>query len=135
MNTDVRTVTDISADAGYFSEKAVTAVENNNNGSTVYCAVKKQSHHRTVDDLLKKSESEELPADASVKEKMIHRLRTQQGKLIYKKRKETVEPVFGIIKSVLGFRQFLLRGLDKVTIEWDLVTLAYNVKRLHKISV
>ena len=131
----VRTITHISADTGYFSEKAVTAVENNNTGPTVYCAVKKQSHHRTVDDLLKKSESEELPADASVKEKMAHRLRTQQGKLIYKKRKETVEPVFGIIKSVLGFRQFLLRGLDKVSIEWDLVTLAYNVKRLHKITV
>ena len=135
VKNEVRTITHISADTGYFSEKAVTAVENNNTGPTVYCAVKKQSHHRTVDDLLKKSESEELPADASVKEKMAHRLRTQQGKLIYKKRKETVEPVFGIIKSVLGFRQFLLRGLDKVSIEWDLVTLAYNVKRLHKITV
>lgn len=135
VESDVRTVTDISADTGYFSEKAVTTVENNNTKQTVYCAVKKQSHHRTVDDLLKKAEPEEPSTEASVKEKMAYRLKTQRGKMIYKKRKETVEPVFGIIKSVLGFRQFLLRGLDKVNIEWNLVTLAYNVKRLHRISI
>jgi hypothetical protein len=45
-----------------------------------------------------------------------------------------VEPVFGIIKSVLGFRQFLLRGLKKVALEWQLVCLAYNLKRLHRMG-
>ena len=65
---------------------------------------------------------------------MVHRLKTKEGKEKYKKRKETVEPVFGIIKSVLGFRQFLLRGLEKVNPEWDLVTLAYNFKRLYKLT-
>ena len=82
--------------------------------------------------------SEEDPpapeVDASVKEIMSHRLKTKVGKNKYKKRKETVEPVFGIIKSVMGFRQFHLRGLDKVNLEWSLVTLAYNFKRLHKLT-
>jgi hypothetical protein len=57
-------------------------------------------------------------------------LKTAEGKALYKLRKETVEPVFGIIKEVMGFRRFSLRGLVKVNLEWALVTLAYNVKRL-----
>ncbi|MCL2139144.1 MAG: transposase, partial [Treponema sp.] len=52
---------------------------------------------------------------------------------IYKKRKETVEPVFGIIKHVMGFRQFMVRGIDKVNTEWELVKAAYNFKRLHNL--
>ena len=58
---------------------------------------------------------------------MAHRLATPEGKKLYALRKQTPEPVFGIIKSVLGFRQFLLRGLDKVRGEWNLVTLAWNI--------
>ncbi len=58
------------------------------------------------------------------------KLDTDTGRAIYAKRKQTVEPVFGIIKQALGFRQFLLRGFDKVNGEWELVCLAYNVKRL-----
>jgi transposase len=134
VSEDVREIRDASADTGYFSEKAVTAVEKEGRGPKVYCAVERQSHHRTIADILKKEEPEEPGADASVKEKMLRRLKTQEGKRIYKKRKETVEPVFGIIKSVMGFRQFLLRGLDKVSIEWNLVTLSYNVKRLYRMS-
>ena len=61
---------------------------------------------------------------------MVHRLKTQAGRTIYALRKQTVEPVFGIIKSVMGFRQFSLRGLRKVTGEWTLVCLAWNVKRM-----
>ena len=52
------------------------------------------------------------------------------GKKLYARRMRTPEPVFGIIKSVLGFRQFLLRGLDKVRGEWSLVTMAWNMKRI-----
>lgn len=74
------------------------------------------------------------PKDATTKEKMAHLFRTRNGKERYKLRKETVEPVFGIIKSVMGFRQFLLRGKEKVDIEWDLVTLFYNLKRMHKLN-
>jgi transposase len=59
------------------------------------------------------------------------KLQTEEGKKIYKLRAQTVEPVFGVIKQVLGFRQFLLRGVEKVSGEWGLVCLAYNLKRLH----
>ena len=61
---------------------------------------------------------------------MAHRLATPQGRDVYALRKQTPEPVFGIIKSVMGFRQFSLRGLAKVRGEWHLVTLAWNVKRM-----
>ena len=64
---------------------------------------------------------------------MQKKLKTDAGHEIYSKRKETVEPVFGIIKQVMGFRQFLLRGLDKVNGEWSLVRLAYNMKRMQKL--
>ena len=60
---------------------------------------------------------------------MDHRLKTPEGKKLYALRKQMPEPVFGIIKSVLGFRQFLLPGIDKVRGEWTLVTMAWNIKR------
>jgi len=134
IDSKVREVTDICADTGYFSEEAVLTVEKNGEGPTVYCAVEKQGHHRTVEDLLLKTEPLPPVDGASVKEQMVYRLKTTEGRNKYKERKETVEPVFGVIKSVLGFRQFMLRGLDKVNIEWDLITLAYNLKKLHKLS-
>jgi hypothetical protein len=61
---------------------------------------------------------------------MAHRLAAPEGRRAYALRKQTPEPVFGIIKSSMGFRQFHLRGLRNVKGEWDLVTLAWNVKRL-----
>ncbi len=66
--------------------------------------------------------------------RMKHRLKTKAGKAIYAKRKSTVEPVFGIIKSVMGFRQFMLRGFQAVQGEWTLVCIAYNLKRLQVIA-
>ena len=63
----------------------------------------------------------------------VMRTPTATGRAAYKKRKETVEPVFGIIKSVMGFRRFLLRGMRKVALEWSLVTLAYNFRRLARL--
>ena len=66
---------------------------------------------------------------------MAHRLKTPEGKTLYALRKQTPEPVFGIIKSVLGFRQFLTRGLDKVRGEWSLVTMAWNLKRMFTLSL
>jgi Transposase DDE domain len=70
------------------------------------------------------------PQNPTPVEAMAHRLQTFEGKKLYAKRKHIPEPVFGIIKSVLGFRQFLLRGLAKVKAEWTLVTLAWNLKRM-----
>jgi hypothetical protein len=61
---------------------------------------------------------------------MDHRLKTLEGKKLYALRKQMPEPVFGIIKSALGFRQFLLRELDNVRGEWNLVTMAWNIKRM-----
>ncbi len=62
--------------------------------------------------------------------RMTHRLKTKAGRALYGLRKNTVEPVFGIIKHVMGFRQFSLRGLSNVTAEWSLVALAWNIKRM-----
>ena len=62
-------------------------------------------------------------------------LKSKQGKEIYKRRKQTVEPVFGIIKEVLGFRRFSLRGEFETDCEWSLVCLGYNLKRLFKLSM
>ena len=71
--------------------------------------------------------------DASAKVKMAYKLKTGEGKKIYRRRKFTVEPVFGIIKEVMGFRQFSLRGMVNTAGEWTLVCLAYNLKRLHQL--
>jgi hypothetical protein len=139
VDEEVYKVETVSADTGYFSEEAVKEVEQRDEegkaqGPEVYCAVEKQSHHRTVKDLEKREEGPEPAAGATVREKMARRLKTEEGKKIYKKRKETVEPVFGIIKQAMGFRQFLLRGLEKVNLEWELVCLSYNMKRLFRLS-
>jgi hypothetical protein len=65
---------------------------------------------------------------------MAQKLGTPEGRKMYRRRACTVEPVFGIIKAAMGFRQFLLRGLHKVTGEWNLVCLAYNFRRLHRLQ-
>ena len=62
---------------------------------------------------------------------MAHRLGTQAGRALYSLRKQTVEPVFGIIKRVMGWRQMSMRGLAKAQGEWSLVTMAWNIKRMH----
>ena len=63
--------------------------------------------------------------------KMAHRLKTQAGRALYGLRKQTIEPVFGIVKQVMGWRQMSMRGLDKAEGEWSLVALVWNIKRLH----
>ncbi len=70
------------------------------------------------------------PASASVMQQMAHRLKTKRGKKLYALRKQTPEPVFGIIKSVMGFRQFLLRGFKNAQGEWNLVTMSWNIRRM-----
>ncbi len=131
VDPSVREVSHVLTDSGYYSAEAVTAVEKDE-GPTVYAAMERQSHHRTVEDLEKKPEPVAPPANAPVDEKMRHRLRTKEGRALYALRKQTVEPVFGIIKEVMGFRRFMLRGKAKVSLEWTLVTLAYNFRRLYR---
>ena len=124
----------VLADSGFYSEAMVRAVEQQSDGSasglTVYAAVDKQSHHWSVAELLPQPEPEPPADNASAQETMAHRLKTVAGKALYKLRKQTVEPVFGIIKEVMGFRRFLLRGWEKASLEWLLVSVSYNLKRL-----
>ena len=124
----------VLADSGFYSEAAVRAVEQKADGTptgmTVYAAIQKSSHHKTIADLLPQPEPAAPGPEASAQEIMGHRLQTKTGKDLYKLRKQTVEPVFGIIKEVMGFRRFLLRGRAKVSLEWALVCVSYNLKRL-----
>ncbi len=124
------TVTDILADNGYFSEGNVTLCDENT--VTPYIAVKREKHHAPLMERFQEPAS--LPDDANAVDTMKHRLKTKSGKAVYATRKSTIEPVFGIIKSVMGFRQFLLRGLDAVKGEWNLVCIAFNLKRLYALA-
>jgi len=120
-------------DSGFYSEAAVAAVEQSHEGTPapkIYAATGRQPHGRTIAQLEQRAEPPAPGADASAKEIMAHRLSTQAGRKLYAQRKQTIEPVFGIIKAAMGFRRFSLRGLAKVRSEWMLVTLAYNLKRL-----
>ena len=125
-------------DSGFYSAAAVRQVEQTAagtlTGTVVYAAVEQTGHHRSVSDLEAKPEPAPPATDASALDLMRHRLKTTGGKALYKLRQQTVEPVFGIIKSVLGFRQFHLRGQVNVALEWTLVCLAYNRKRLHRLG-
>lgn len=73
-------------------------------------------------------------AVAAVAEVMAHRLETKSGRDLYALRKQTVEPVFGIIKEAIGFRRFTMRGLEKAGLEWTPVTTAYNLRRLFNLG-
>lgn len=115
-------------DNGYFSESSIAACQKR--GVEPYIATGREPHH--VDWHTFFEEQPEAPAeDASPKVKMAYKLQTEIGQAIYRLRKSTVEPVIGIIKEVLGFRQFSLRGLKAAAGEWCLVCLAYNLKRMH----
>ena len=120
--------------SGFYSAAAVVAVEQKPDGTasgvTVYAAVEKTSHHKTVADLLPPPEPPAPGPGATAKELMAHRLKTALGQALYRLRKQTVEPVFGIIKEVMGFRRFMLRGWTKVSLEWTLVCVSYNLKRM-----
>ena len=115
-------------DNGFFSEANITGMQQR--GVEPFIATGREPHYKSVDSLLD-TLLEPPPATASPKEKMAYKLRTEIGQAIYRLRKCTVEPVFGIIKEILGFRQFSLRGLAAAAGEWSLVCLAFNIKRMH----
>jgi transposase len=126
-------------DSGFYSEAATAALEapgaDGQPGTRIIAAVARTGHHRSVADLEKHDDPAPPGPAATARERMIHRTATAAGKALYKPRKETVEPVFGIIKSAMGFRQFHMRGKAKVGLEWSLVTLAYNMRRLHSLGM
>jgi transposase len=114
------------ADSGFCSQKNVEACEAADIDPLI--ALARDQHHPGWRE--RHSEPAPLPDDATPMQAMAHRLKTRAGRALYALRKQTVEPVFGIIKSVMGFRQFSLRGLKKVSGEWTLVCLAWNLKRM-----
>jgi len=114
-------------DAGYFSEHNITQMEAR--GIDPYIATGREPHHKSWQ--ARFAQIPAPPEDASPRVKMAYKLKTQIGKAIYGLRKSTVEPVIGVIKEILGFRQFSLRGLAAAAGEWCLVCLAFNLKRLH----
>jgi transposase len=118
-------------DNGYFSAGNITACEQR--GIEPYIATGREPHHQSWQERCAQ-EPEPPPEDATPTVKMAYKLQTAVGKAIYRLRKCTVEPVIGIIKAVLGFRQFSLRGLAAVSDEWALVCLAFNLKRLHTLT-
>jgi transposase len=118
------------ADTGYFSAANVETCRAA--GIAPLIAPGREGHHPSLDDRF--AEAPPAPENPTPVEAMVHRLKTLEGKKLYAQRKHVPEPVFGIIKSVLGFRQFRLRGLDKVRAEWKLVTLAWNLKRMFALS-
>jgi len=118
-------------DNGYFSADNVDACHAH--GVEPYIAAGRDAHYPPLAERL--SEPAPVAADASAVDRMKHRLRTPEGRAVYATRKGTVEPTFGIIKSVLGFRQFLLRGLPAVQHEWTLVCIGWNMKRLHRLQM
>jgi transposase len=119
------------ADNGYFS--ADNVAECHAHGVDPYIAAGREAHYPPLTERLSKPSP--VAEDASAVERMKHRLRTPEGRELYATRKCTVEPTFGIIKSVLGFRQFLLRGLPAVGSEWVLVCIGWNLKRLHRLRM
>lgn len=116
-------------DNGYFSPENVEQLEAR--GIEPYIAVGRDPHHKSWRERFAGEPVCVPPEDASPIAKMAYKLQTEIGKVIYGLRKSTVEPVIGIVKEALGFRQFSLRGLLAVAGEWCLVCLAFNLKRLH----
>jgi len=119
------------ADSGYCSEANVESCEAA--GIEPLIAMRREHHHIGWQERFAAAPEAPSP-DATAMHRMAHRLKTPQGKKLYALRKQTPEPVFGIIKSAMGFRQFLLRGLQNVQGEWDLVTMSWNIKRLFALS-
>src|ERR1700730_879829 len=119
-------VENLLADTGYFSADNVEACDKA--GVTPVIAMGRQPHPPPRSERF--APAPEAPKEPTPVEAMAHLLKTAAGRALYALRKQTPEPVFGIIKSVLGFRQFSLRGLEKVRGEWSLVTMAWNLKRM-----
>lgn len=119
-------------DTGYFSANNIAGLEER--GIDPYIATGRSPHHQGWRAFF--LNNPDPPAEgATLKEQMAYKLRTEIGNALYRLRKSTVEPAIGIIKEILGFRQFSLRGLLAAGGEWTLVCLAYNLKRLHTLQV
>ena len=124
----------VLADRGYINGPMIEQIQGQ--GFAVYVALSAEAHERRPYDLRSEDNRRENPRPyrAPVLVAMEQKLRTPEGRRCYLRRQASIEPVVGIIKKVLGFEQFSLRGLQKVTLEWNLVCVAYNLKRLHRLT-
>lgn len=130
MPVEIGTPNAVAMDNGYFSETNIQDCEDL--GIEPYIATGREPHHLDWHTFFQ--QQSKPPADeASPIVKMAYKLQTEIGQEIYRLRKCTVEPIIGIIKEILGFRQFSLRGLAAAAGEWGLVCLAFNLKRLHRL--
>lgn len=120
------TVDKAAADNGYKSESNTAFAAKA--GVELYVPAGRQKHNNKLDELLSQDPIELINPTPS--EAILHRMLTKAGKAFYALRKTTIEPTFGIIKEIMGFRRFSLRGLDSVKGEWTLVSIAYNLKKL-----
>ncbi len=116
----------LSADSGYYSEENVDYLMEEE--IDAYVATGRLKHS----DVAPSPPRGRIPQAATTKDRMARKLQTVKGRSTYAKRKEIVEPVFGQIKQVRGFRQFLLRGIDKVSAEWGLICLSHNLLKLFR---
>ncbi|MBK5263533.1 MAG: transposase, partial [Peptostreptococcaceae bacterium] len=120
------------ADTGYFSENNIADCEQKNISPII--STSRENHNSFLSNILNPDPTEDAQCVTPV-EKMTQKLKSEEGKEIYKKRKQTVEPVFGVIKEILGFRRFSLRGEAETDAEWSLVCSAYNLKRFFKMQM
>jgi len=123
----------VLADRGYINGPIIEQIQAQ--GIEAYVALSAEAYERRPYDLRSEEKRRENPRQysAPVLVAMEQKLRTPEGRRRYLRRQASVEPVVGIIKRVLGFEQFSLRGLQKVALEWNLACVAYNLKRLHKL--
>ncbi len=117
---------EVSADAGYYSAKAVDDLQAL--GVDPFVAPEQTRHGRVVPP----APRGRIPKRLSPRDRMRRKLQTRRGRQRYALRMETVEPVFGQIKAGRGFRQFLLRGLEKVQGEWSLICTGHNLLKLFR---
>ena len=116
----------LSADAGYFSEDNIRLLQDR--GVTPFIPPDRMRHTAQPSP----PPRGRIPKGLSLQDRMRRRLQTVRGKKTYAKRKQTVEPVFGQIKEERGFRRFLLRGLESVRAEWQLICLTHNLLKLYR---
>jgi hypothetical protein len=121
------------ADADFFPQQNVQACEDR--GIDPYICPGRVNHHPTLKERLAPLVTTEPPSDSSPTDKMRHKLTTETGKAVYKLRKQVVEPVFGVVKSVMGFGRFSQRGINKTDPEWKFVCMCYNYKKMHKLNL
>lgn len=134
LPSELGSINALIADAGYYSEHNVRTCQSNR--ITPYISMNREKHNQSLERRNRMAPHEpENPEDAnSAIDWMHYRLQTPQGKSIYAKRKGTSETVFGIIKQVMKYRQFMLRGFEKIKDEWNFVCMTWNIRRLHSLT-